>query len=164
MFWAVSIREMATPVPIMKGGVQEHISDLFMKYQLPIEALSVIILVTTVVFLEKVPLSIRNQANTLLGKSFLLSLTVFITFVCGWPLGLLTGITVALLVGAGRVVKEGFAPDMSVRIISDKHKWFSEKVLGENPLLIEDQTVSTTAVQDLSERNSGSVQSSSVSH
>jgi len=36
--------------------------------------------------------------------------------------------------------------------------------MGENPLLIEDDTVTTSAVQDLTERGSGSVQSSSVSY
>jgi len=51
---------------------------------------------------------------------------------------------------------------MNVRLIPGKHKWFVEKVLGENPLLIEDETVNTSAVQDYSDKYTGNVQSSSV--
>ena len=36
------------------------------------------------------------------------------------------------------------------------NRWFSEKVMGENPYLIRENSISTTAVQDLSERNMGS--------
>jgi hypothetical protein len=72
----------------------------------------------------------------------------------------------ALLIGAGGVhpvtVQEGFAPDMNVRLVPNKQKWFVEKVLGENPLLIEDTVIDTSAVQDLSQRNHGSVQSNTV--
>jgi hypothetical protein len=64
--------------------------------------------------------------------------------------------------GFAKGMTEGFAPDMNIRMIPDKKKWFIEEVLGENPLMIEDQTVRTSAVQDLTERDSGNVQNSSV--
>lgn len=122
-----------------------------------------------IVFLDKIPLEVRKQADTLLGRSFLVTYTLLVTVLFGWPMGVLAGIMSALLIGAGGVhpvrkqVTEGFSSEMNIRLIPDKHKWFVEKVLGENPWLIEDQTVETIPVQDLSERSSGSVQSNTVS-
>ena len=170
MFCGVSIRNrMASQEPIfMSGGFQAHISDIFDKFRGSIEVVIAFFLTTLIVFLEKVPIEIRKQADTFLGRSLLLMIITLTTMTFGWPLGILSALASALFIGAGGVhpiVKktlEGFAPDMSVRIVPDKKKWFVEEVLGENPLMIEEQTVSTSAVQDLSERNSGNVQNSSV--
>ena len=161
---------MASQAPVfMKGGMREHIVDIFDKYKWPIEGIVVIFITILIVFLEKIPIDIRKQADSFVGRSFLLVFTTLIVMTFGWPLGVLAALASALLIGAGgvhplikKISMEGFAPDLSVHIIPDKKKWFVEEVLGENQLMIEDQTVSTSAVQDLSERNSGNVQNSSV--
>lgn len=171
MFCGVSIRNrMASQAPVfMKGGMREHVADIFDKYKSPIEMIVAIFIIILIVFLEKVPIDIRKQADSLLGRVFLLLFTTVTVMTFGWPLGVLAALASALLIGAGGVhplVKkmsiEGFAPDVSVHMVPDKKKWFIEEVMGENPLMIEDQTVSTSAVQDLTEKNSGSVQNSSV--
>ncbi len=153
----------------MKGGFRVQVDDLFHKYESPILLLAGLCMALVIVFLDKIPLEVRKQADTLLGRSFLAAYTLLVTVLFGWPMGILAGIMSALLIGAGGVhpirkqVTEGFSSEMNVRLIPDKHKWFVEKVLGENPWLIEDQTVETIPVQDLSERSSGSVQSNTVS-
>ncbi len=153
----------------MKGGFRVQVDDLFHKYESPILLLAGLCMALVIVFLDKIPLEVRKQADTLLGRSFLVAYTLLVTVLFGWPMGVLAGIMSALLIGAGGVhpirkqVTEGFSSEMNVRLIPDKHKWFVEKVLGENPWLIEDQTVETIPVQDLSERSSGSVQSNTVS-
>jgi len=153
----------------MKGGFRVQVDDLFHKYESPILLLAGLCMALVIVFLDKIPLEVRKQADTLLGRSFLVGFTLLNTGLFGWPMGILAGIMSALLIGAGGVhpirkqVTEGFSSEMNVRLIPDKHKWFVEKVLGENPWLIEDQTVETIPVQDLSERSSGSVQSNTVS-
>ena len=153
----------------MKGGFRVQVDDLFHKYESPILLLAGLCMALVIVFLDKIPLEVRKQADTLLGRSFLVAYTLLVTVLFGWPMGILAGIMSALLIGAGGVhpirkqVTEGFSSEMNVRLIPDKHKWFVEKVLGENPWLIEDQTVETIPVQDLSERSSGSVQSNTVS-
>jgi hypothetical protein len=125
-------------------------------------------MVLVVVFLEKIPIEIRKQADTLLGRALLLTFTLVVATVYGWPLGILAAIMTALVIGAGGIhpitkqIQEGFASEMNVRLVPGKHKWFVERVLGENPLLIEDEVVNTSAVQDLSEKYSGSVQSNTV--
>lgn len=168
---------MASQEPVfMSGGFQAHVSDIFDKFKGPIEVVMVFFITTLIVFLEKVPIEIRKQADTFLGRALLLTIIVVITILFGWPLGILSTLAAALFIGAGGVhpivkrltegfakgLTEGFAPDMSIRMIPDKKKWFIEEVLGENPLMIEDQTVRTSAVQDLTERDSGNVQNSSV--
>ena len=149
----------------MKGGFRVQIDDLFHKYEPPIMILTGLLMIIVIVFLEKVPLEIRKQADTTLGRALLLTFTTVVVLLFGWSLGIIAGLMSVLLIGAGSVepLKEGFSSEMNVRLIPSQHKWFVEKVLGENPLLIEDQTVDTSAVQDLSEKYSGSVQSNTVS-
>lgn len=152
----------------MKGGFRVHMDDLYHKYEQPVMVLTGLFMVIVIVFLEKVPIEIRKQADSFMGRALLLMFTVTVTVLYGWPMGILAGLMSALLIGAGGIhpvtkqVSEGFSSEMNVRIVSDKHKWFVEKVLGENPLLIEDDTVTTSAVQDYSDKYTGSVQSDSV--
>jgi hypothetical protein len=154
----------------MKGGFRVQVDDLYHKYEQPVVILVTLFLVIVIVFLDKVPIEVRKQADSLLGRSLLLTFTVLVTVLYGWPLGILAGLMSVLLIGAGGIhpiakpIEEGFSSEMNVRIVPGKHKWFVEKVLGENPLIIEDDVVTTSAVQDLSSRYSGSVQSSTLSH
>jgi len=152
----------------MKGGFQAQVDDLYHKYEQPLVILLGLIMVIIIVFLEKVPIELRKQADSFLGRALLITFTVILVKLYGWPMGILAGLMSALLIGAGGIhpiqkqIKEGFSSEVNVRIVPGKHKWFVEKVLGENPLLIEDDTVNTSAVQDLSEKDTGSVQSNTV--
>lgn len=152
----------------MKGGFRAQVDDLYHKYEQPVMVLTGLFMILVIVFLEKVPIEIRKQADSFWGRSLLLTFTVTVTVLYGWPMGILAGLMSALLIGAGGVhpitkeVTEGFSSEVNVRIVPDKHKWFVEKVLGENPLLIEDDTVTTSAVQDYSDKYTGSVQSDTV--
>ena len=167
-------KEMSSSLPpgahFMKGGFRVHVDDLYHKYEQPVVVLVTLFLVIIIVFLEKVPIEIRKQADSFLGRALLLTFTILVTILYGWPLGILSALMSVLLIGAGGIhpitkpIKEGFSSEMNVRIVPGKHKWFVEKVMGENPLLIEDDVVTTSAVQDLSDKYSGSVQSNTVTH
>ena len=152
----------------MKGGFRAQVDDLYHKYEQPVMVLTGLFMVIVIVFLEKVPIEIRKQADSFWGRALLLIFTVTVTVLYGWPMGILAGLMSALLIGAGGIhpitkqVNEGFSSEMNVRIVPSKHKWFVEKVLGEDPLLIEDDVVTTSAVQDYSDKYSGSVQSDTV--
>ncbi len=159
---------MATPI-VMKGGFREQVGDLFSRYEGPVALLVGTFATLVIVFLGKIPKEIRRQADSVLGRALLLTFTVTTTIVFGWPLGVVVGLMSALLIGAGGIhpvtktgVTEGFAPDFNVKLVPNKKKWYVEQVLGENPLLIEDTVIDTSAVQDLSEKNAGSVQSNTV--
>ena len=54
------------------------------------------------------------------------------------------------------IVLDATNPDF----VLPKHRWFVEKVLGENPLVINEKEVKTAAVQDLSEKSFGGNKSS----
>lgn len=163
---------MSNPLPpgtyIMKGGFKAQVNDLYHKYEQPVVVLLGLFMIIGIVFLEKIPMEVRKQADSFLGRALLLTFTVTVVALYGWPLGILAGLLSALLIGAGGIhpiqkqIKEGFSSEVNVRLVPGKHKWFIERVMGENPLLIEDDTVSTSAVQDLSEKYSGSVQSNTV--
>ncbi len=152
----------------MKGGFRAQVGDLFSKYDTQVALLICTFATLVIVFLGKVPTEVRRQADSLLGRAFLLTFTVLVTILFGWPLGIVVGLMSALLIGAGGVrasshtITEGFAPDFNVKLVPNKKKWFVEQVLGENPLLIEDTVIDTSAVQDLTEKNTGSVQSNTV--
>ena len=152
----------------MKGGFRAQVDDLYHKYEQPVIVLLGLFMIIGIVFLEKIPIEVRKQADSFLGRALLLTFTVTVVALYGWPLGILAGLLSALLIGAGGIhpiqkeIKEGFSSEVNVRLVPGKHKWFIERVMGENPLLIEDDTVSTSAVQDLSEKDYGSVQSNTV--
>lgn len=155
----------------MIGGMQAQVADLFSKYQGPVELVLTLLFSTIIVFPEQVPLAMRRQADSFLGRSFFIVFTVFIATVFGWPLGTLAALLSALLIGAGSIFPEsiqrpsveGFSSEIDVRLVPDgRRRWFVEEVLGENPLIIEEDTVKTIAVQDLSTRYGGSVQSNTV--
>lgn len=163
---------MTTPLPpgahFMKGGFRVQVDDLYHKYEQPVVVLVGIAMILVIVFLEKIPVEIRKQADSLLGRGLLLTFTGIVTILYGWPMGILAGLMSALLIGAGGIhpvqkqVKEGFSSEMNVRLVPGKHKWFIERVMGENPWLIEDDVVETSAVQDLTTEETGSVQSNTV--
>jgi hypothetical protein len=161
---------MATPATVvMKGGFRAQMGDLFSKYEGPVALLVGTFATLVIVFLGQISKDVRRQADSLLGRGLLLTFTVLVTLLFGWPLGVLVGLMSALLIGAGGVhplskesLTEGFAPDFNVKLIPSNKKWFVEQLLGENPLLIEDTVIGTSAVQDLSDKNSGSVQSTTV--
>lgn len=164
---------MASPqngVSVMQGGVRAHVGDLFSKYETPVAVIFAVLFTLIIVFIDRIPVSIRRVADSFGGRIVLLMLTAMTVLAFGWPIGILAALMSALLIGAGGIypqvrqkkITEGFSPDMNVRLIPTKQRWFVEEVLGENPLLIEDSTIDTSAVQDLSEKYGGSTQSNTV--
>ena len=71
--------------------------------------------------------------------------------------GIVAALAYALVVSrAMRGNMEGFSDLEDTYVISDTHRWFGEKIMNENPFIIRDKNVSTSAVQDMSEKSMGS--------
>ena len=94
-----------------------------------------------------------------------------LTSLYGYIHGILAALAFSLVVShALRSGSEGleelsspvFLLDMICIILPKSHRWFSERLLGENPIAINEDRVTTSAVQDLSERTMGT-NSSNVS-
>lgn len=173
MIWLDKMASISQ-IHIMKGGFQDHFYDLFNKNKYPLHVITILFLTTLTVFIGKVPEEIRIQADTLFGRLFLIFLTLILLLLFGIPTGLLSAVFSVILIGSGGLfsgkenvkTEEAFSSESITRIIPDKHKWFNEKILGENPLLIEDNTVDTNAIQDLTEKGLGTsdVQNSNLSY
>ncbi len=98
---------------------------------------------------------------------------ILITVQYGWIHGILAALAFTLLVSRALKVPsvyEGLSvsqtmihsqpqtfivEDSNTIYVPENHRWFVEKVLGENPFLIREKEVMTTAVQDLSEKSMG---------
>jgi hypothetical protein len=113
---------------------------------------------------RKVPKRVAYAANSFLGRVVLFTLTLLVADMYSWMYALLMGLFVVLLLAvAPRTLQEGFqvkpTPDMDVKLVTQKKKWWSEQVFDENPIGIEEEKVRTQAIQDSS--NSSNSNSSS---
>lgn len=129
-------------------------------------------LVLASVYVSRIPSNILIYFNSSLGQFLGLVTVIAITVQYGWIHGILAALAFALIVShAIRQKKEGFSnntvdyialgantliiEDPESIVIPENHKWFLEKVMGENPFIIREKNVKTNAVQDMSERSMG---------
>ena len=151
------------------GGMPQQIGDVWSKYSPPIQTFLLLGLLLGTVFARELPNAFVEFSDTVVGRAIHLALVYFVTNSFGWVLGLVFALFVGVVIGLGSArriqVKEGFNSDL--KMIEQGNKWFVEKVLGENPLLIEEENVRTYPVQDLERKGTGSygggVQNTSVS-
>lgn len=131
----------------MKGGAQIYMADLASKFSQPINFYVLVALTLAIVFVKKIPLAVRSQAGTFLGRLFLFAAAIAIADSYSWTNGLLMAILALLLLSMSPRT-EGFQNFGNLKLITDDKKWFVERVLKENPVAIGDETVKTQAVQD----------------
>ena len=146
--------------PVMKGGAKEHIMEIVKKYAQPLNVYVGILLVLGIISVRQI---LAFRANTFLGRLFLFALTIIIADTYSWIYALLMALfTVLIIAVAPRTLKEAFqdksSGDVDVKLVTQKKKWWSEEILEENPLGIEDDKVKTSAIQD-----SGNTSSSTTS-
>jgi hypothetical protein len=136
---------------VMKGGAKAYVMDLAKKFSNPIHVYVLVALIVAITFVKEIPIKIRSQAGTLLGRLFLFCLTVAIGELYSWTNGLLMAVLALLLLSLSpRNSVEGFQPmsPTSFKLIEDNKKWFVERVLKENPVAIEEDRVKTQAIQE----------------
>lgn len=133
-------------------------------------------LVLLSVYVSRVPGNVLAYFRSTVGQALGLGMVLFLTVSYGWIHGILAALAYSLIVSralrtTGSI--EPFVDEELIRypsvvlpdsqdtlIVPSNHKWFIEKVLGENPFLIRDKEVQTSAVQDLSQRGMGNNSSS----
>ncbi len=136
---------------VMRGGTQAYVMDLAKKFSNPIHIYVLLALVVAITFVKEIPITLRSQAGTTLGRLFLFCFTVAIGELYSWTNGLLMAVLALLLLSLSpRISAEGFQPivPVSLKVIEDNKKWFVERVLKENPVAIEEDRVKTQAIQD----------------
>ena len=137
---------------VMKGGSREQTMDVLRKYAKPLEVYIGIAIGVAIVYCKQIPESIKEQANSLLGRLLLFILAVLIADMYSWIYGLLFVVLVSLLIAQAprsNQMREAFQDkQISKKIPKDRRLWFVEEVFHENPEMIQDELVSTTAIQD----------------
>ena len=147
----------------MKLGIKEDIIKLLSKASSEFRVSFIVILLLAIVFIEKIPRSFANMLSTLYGRVVLFAFVLGITYFIDWPTSILAAVLALLLLVKGTpTFSEGFVPDMDdgLQFVGDGQRWWSEIVLKENPVGIEENKVHTLAVQDRDEENSNRAQDS----
>ena len=151
----------------MKGGAREQFLDIAKKYTQPLNIYLAVALVLGITYVGRIPDSYTYQANTMIGRFFLFTITIFVADTYSWIYALLMALfTVLVIAVAPRTLREGFqaggisGTDMETKLVSQKKRWWSEEVLKENPIGIEEEKVRTSAIQDSSSGSSNSTTSS----
>ena len=138
--------------PIMKGGAKEHVIDIIKKYAQPLNVYVGVTLILLITYVGQIPKNIAFRANTFIGRLVLFSLTILAAELYSWVYALLMALfTVLIIAVSPRTLKEGFqalAPDIDLKLVTQKNKWWSEKVFKEDPIGIEEDRVSTSSIQD----------------
>jgi len=133
----------------------------------PLTILSVVGLLVLGAFIEIAPRKSLEFLDNSFGRALFFLLPFAIAILIDWPTGLLAA-TVSLIIFA-RLQKqdtsEGFSDAVSektTQFISNPHRWFIERVLGERPLAISSDRVSTSVIKDTDIHTSSSASSTTI--
>ena len=130
----------------------------------PLTILSVIGLVVLGSFVEIAPRKSLEFLDNTVGMSLFFILPFLISVLIDWSTGLLAA-TVSLIIFARLQKKdasEGFSDvtedsgNNSTQFISSPHRWFIERTLGESPIAISSDRVTTSSSKDTNNRSSSS--------
>jgi hypothetical protein len=156
----LALRRMNSP-PILKGGAREHMLDILKKYAQPLNVYIGIILVLLITYIGQIPKWLTFRANTFVGRLVLFTLTIIIADTYSWIYALLMAIFAVLCIALSPRTLEGFQdkPAIDIKLVNQKKKWWSEEVLKEDPLGLEEDRVVTSAIQDNSNASNSNTSS-----
>lgn len=133
----------------MKGGAREALLDIIAKQWSPIEVYILMFLILSIVFVREYPVPIRQYADTLLGKSALFAVAIFVSMHYSWLNGLFIALFTLLVLSMSPRKTEAFQDKKTkVKMVDNANPWWVEAVLKENPIGFGEDDVTTSAVQD----------------
>ena len=166
---------MQQPSLVQQGGVVDSIHIMISRLDPPAMLIYGFILILTIVYSPMIPTDARVFADSFLGRVFGVAIVYGITEYLGWVYGLLTALAFLLILNGapryGNPLMEGFREEYmqpysekdeakgtegftgggdvtAKNVITHNRRWFVEEVLGECPIAIESDRVTTQAVQD----------------
>jgi hypothetical protein len=151
----------------MTGGAKVYTMDIVKKYAAPLNMYVGLALILGITYVRQIPEAFRAQANTLVGRLLLFILVILIADMYSWTYGLMMTLFTVLLLSVSPRIRgfEGFesfdGSEKDIKFITLKKRWFIEEVLHENPIGIEEDKVSTAAIQDAGNSSRSSYSSSS---
>ena len=122
------------------------------------------LVIILIVFVDKVPPHVGRYVDTAIGRILGLTAIGLCLHYVGWTYALLTAIAFLLLIHiSNRQQQTGFVGTDGFQDLEKRetlgNRWFVETVLGECPQTIESENVTTSAVQDLSNKSMSSSRS-----
>jgi hypothetical protein len=128
---------------VASGAPQPHLSKTNINY------IVLLFTVVAIAFVQNIPIEVRRWFNTFIGSTVGMGIIAGAYYYFNWATALMLALLLVLTMNTNILsTEEGFEPGLDTRFISNRKKWYVEQVLGENPLIIEEDTVKTLAVQD----------------
>ena len=125
--------------------------DVLRKYAKPVEIYIGIALAVAIIYGKQIPDSIKDQVDSFLGRLLLFLLVILLADTYSWLYGLMAALLIALLIAQAprsNRMREAFQDKQFTKKVPKDRRWFVEEVFHENPETIQDEVVSTTAIQD----------------
>jgi hypothetical protein len=129
----------------MSASMKKDIIELYSKFETPIHIVLYIGLMTCIIYVKEIPDTYKYYGSNSLLRLVLFGAALAICNYISYVHAMLFAMFVVLYVSFTPGIKEAFE---DLRIVARKEqKWFDEKILGEEPELMETEKVRTEAVQ-----------------
>ena len=158
----------AVKVPVVDTSLESWIYNIRTVLHHPSTILLTLGLLVAGTFVETVPRKVLALLNNSVGSSILFIIPLLVSLFISWPVGLLAA-SISLIIFARLQTpnkdendgEEGFLSSVSdtvqsTKLVSNPHRWFVEKVLGEMPIAISSDRIQTKRTEDNDNRTSSS--------
>ena len=128
----------------------------------PLTVISVVFLLRAGSFAQIAPRKSLEFLDTGMGSLLFFATPLAVSMVLDWPTALLTAVISLIIVARLQRddVSEGFSSSNDDRtmteLIPSPKRWFVEKVLGETPIAISSDRISSSVTKDIDTRTSSS--------
>ena len=128
----------------MARTAKTHVAELYEKFLTPIHIILYFVFAIPVIFVAQIPNEYKKYGSNVFVRVLLFGLIVLINNYISYIHALLFAMFVVLYVSFTPGIREAFE---DLRIVARKEqKWYDEKVLGEEPELMETEKVRTEAI------------------
>lgn len=155
--------KVGLPQPEMDMSIMAWLTNTYTVLRLPSTVISVALLLVAGTFAEIAPRKSLEFLDNTFGTVLFFIVPFVFALGLDWATGLLAAV-VSLIIFARLERKdqsEGFSDvtdvtEQSTKMISNPHRWFIERTLGERPIAISSDRVTTSSVKDQNIRTSSS--------
>ena len=161
---ASSPKAKPVKLPDMDRSIGSWVLNISDVMKFPFTVLAMAGLLVTGAFIEIAPRSSLEFLDNTIGYTLFFTVPFIFMSYFDWSIGLLAAV-VSLIVftrlekgdsDEGFSDKSGDDNEVSTKVVSNPHRWFIEKILGEEPVAISSDRIITSAVQNQDNKSSSS--------
>ena len=130
----------------MSPSIKNNIFELYEKFLQPIHISLYIVLMISIIHVSQVPEKYKKYGNNIFVRAALFGSIVLMNNYISYMHALLLALFIVLFLSFSPGFIEKFE-DVK-KIAKKEHRWYDEKVLGEEPDTLETDKVNTEAIQD----------------